>query len=558
MRGPLEAFRGEAVHRGEAAYDRHRYQYAFSSYASLGAMEPAAVLYPSSTNDVRLAIEHAAQSSLAIAIRTGGHHHSGASSTSGRNILLDVSKLYRELEWDPARDLVRVGVGHSLKSLHASLRARGLFVPHGQCSHVRLGGHAQTGGYGMLTRSFGLFSDRIQSVELITADGAARVVRRDSSDPDDRDLFFATLGGSPGSFGVLTHVTFRPFHDRDHPNARGLKFLLPYSRRRLEALLDFVVDMSRDDDLAQDWDVLVIALGGSQVHLPFASAQIDEHMRVRHPEAYGQSELKILPTSIAVYAQWANTEGAGQPYDPTFFERLKAAARYGASTSRLASRLERLADSLRPRSLLEAIENKMRIGPTRIGVSCDVPRNLSELMHDWLFLNAREFDLPYVKRAYLSDATPLATTGWAAWLAGRFDELVTGDNGCKGFLSVQHIGGSKSRFRTLNDGATAHSWRSDSNVVCLLDCYYDEHKRARRPPRQVAVEWQAKNDEGALERKLFSSQDRRLMFGPWGSTNLAEVWPHYYDSREKYERLLAIKARFDPQRIFSANSFSIV
>ncbi len=543
MGEPLDRFQGKVVRRGDDGYDLHRYQYAFSSYRDAGTMEPAAVLRPASTRDVLLALEHAAKNSLAIALRTGGHHHSGGSSTNGPNLLLDLRTLYREFEWDPARDRVRVGVGHSLETFNALLGERGLFVPHGQCSHVCLGGHAQTGGYGMLARSFGLFSDYIESIELVTADGRQRVVRRDSDDPDDRDLFFATLGGSPGSFGILTHVTFRPLHDRDHPNARGLKFLMPYSRRRLEALLDFVVEMSSDEDLAADWDVIVMALGGAQLQLPFASARIDERMRVHHPEVYGRNQLAALPTSIVVYAQWANTDGARQRYDPALFQRIKSAAGYGSSPWG---------------RLIEAAQNRVRIGRSRLGVSCETPRPLSELMSHWLFLNAREFDLPYVKRAWLSNSTSLARTRWAAWLAERFDALVSGDNGCKGFLSVQHLGGRRSRFRTLGaDGATAHSWRADSTVVCLLDCYYDEHRRCATPPRQHAIEWQATNDEGALGRKLFSDEDRRLFFGPWGDTDLGEVWPRYLDSRAKYDRLLAIKRRVDPAGVFSANSFGV-
>ena len=35
------------------------------------------------------------------------------------------------------------------------------------------------------------------------------------------------------------------------------------------------------------------------------------------------------------------------------------------------------------------------------------------------------------------------------------------------------------------------------------------------------------------------------------------VWDKYYDSREKYDRLIAIKRKFDPDYIFTANTFGV-
>ena len=201
-------------------------------------MRPAAIVYVASgaaaDGQVKAVVEYAARANIAVAIRTGGHHYTGASSTAGNNIQLDLSEAYpdfdtattdlateangapalRCLDDDADTGIVKGGVSLALADLNQHLCDRQMFLPHGQCSRVHVGGHAQTGGYGQLSRTLGLFSDHIVAVRIFTLDAgdadhktcSARIVRRGSADPDEAALFFGVMGGSAGNFGCVPVV----------------------------------------------------------------------------------------------------------------------------------------------------------------------------------------------------------------------------------------------------------------------------------------------------------------------------------------------------------------
>jgi FAD/FMN-containing dehydrogenase len=144
-------------------------------------MQPAAIVYPDLKDpdaNVISAIKYACENGLAMAVRTGGHQYSGASSTNGNNIQLDLSEAYKDFEWDEKSGLLYAGVSHRLLDFNAKLGKLGLFLPHGQCMNVHLGRHVQTGGYGQLARSFGLLGDYVEKIRIITADGKVNFATR--------------------------------------------------------------------------------------------------------------------------------------------------------------------------------------------------------------------------------------------------------------------------------------------------------------------------------------------------------------------------------------------
>ena len=100
-----------------------------------------------------------------------------------------------------------VGAGTRLIDFYHGLAAKGRAVPGGSCPTVGIAGLTLGGGIGVTARAHGLTCDSLESVQIVTANGAVLTA---TSDPAHySDLFWACQGGGGGNFGVVTSFTFR-------------------------------------------------------------------------------------------------------------------------------------------------------------------------------------------------------------------------------------------------------------------------------------------------------------------------------------------------------------
>jgi len=97
-----------------------------------------------------------------------------------------------------------VGGGAWGAHVDAAAQKQALATTLGQISNTGVAGLTLGGGFGWLSRRFGLACDNLISMELVTADGKVRHV----SEHDEPDLFWATRGGG-GNFGVATSFEYR-------------------------------------------------------------------------------------------------------------------------------------------------------------------------------------------------------------------------------------------------------------------------------------------------------------------------------------------------------------
>lgn len=170
---------------------------------------PGLIVQATGAADVRCAINFAREHGLLLAIKSGGHSDFGISSCDG-GMMIDLSPM-RAVRVDAAAKRAWVAAGSLAGLIDHETVSQGLAVPLGGSATVGIGGLATGGGFGRLSRQFGLTLDSIRSVEIATAQG--KLLR--ASEAENPDLFWGVRGGG-GNFGVVTGFEFElhPIPDR--------------------------------------------------------------------------------------------------------------------------------------------------------------------------------------------------------------------------------------------------------------------------------------------------------------------------------------------------------
>jgi FAD/FMN-containing dehydrogenase len=160
---------------------------------------PAGIAYVKSAHDVSTCLAFARKFAIPFAARSGGHSYAGWSGTSG--LIIDVSDL-KTVTVSGATAVV--GAGTRLVDFYNGLAAKGRAVPGGSCPTVGIAGLTLGGGVGVTARAQGLTCDNLESLQIVTANGAVL----DCDATHYADLYWACRGGGGGNFGVATSFTF--------------------------------------------------------------------------------------------------------------------------------------------------------------------------------------------------------------------------------------------------------------------------------------------------------------------------------------------------------------
>jgi hypothetical protein len=204
---------------------------------------PLAVAFVESADDVSKVVGFARDNGLRVAPQGTGH---GAVPLGALDdvILLKTERM-RGVEVEDGRARVEAGVWGAELGEAAARRGRS-FLP-GTSPNVGVAGYTLGGGLSWLGRKYGFACNRVSAIELVTADGEARVVDA-ATDPD---LFWALRGGG-GGYAVVTALHLE---------------LVPVSEAYAGALL-FPPDLAADGIRAyRDWTAAAPEEAGSLVRM---------------------------------------------------------------------------------------------------------------------------------------------------------------------------------------------------------------------------------------------------------------------------------------------------
>jgi FAD/FMN-containing dehydrogenase len=191
--------KGIVLSAGDPGYDDAR-----QIWNAMIDRRPALIVQCADADDVPPAIALARRHKLEISIRGAGHNIAG-NALCDDGLTIDFSKM-KNVRVDAGKRRAYVGPGATLADLDEATLGHGLATPVGINSTTGIAGLTLGGGFGWLTRKYGMTVDNLVSVDLITAEG--RKIR--ASETENADLFWAIRGGG-GNFGVVTSFEFQLF-----------------------------------------------------------------------------------------------------------------------------------------------------------------------------------------------------------------------------------------------------------------------------------------------------------------------------------------------------------
>jgi FAD/FMN-containing dehydrogenase len=187
---------GEVMQAGAEGYEDAR-----TIWNAMIDRKPGIIIQCRGNSDVITAVNFARDNGALISVKGAGHNIAGNSVCDG-GIMIDLS-LMKSVRVDPEKKRAYVEPGATLGDVDNETQKFGLAVPTGINSTTGISGLTLGGGFGWLTRKYGMTVDNLVSADVITADGNLL----HANEKENSDLFWAIRGGG-GNFGIVTMFEF--------------------------------------------------------------------------------------------------------------------------------------------------------------------------------------------------------------------------------------------------------------------------------------------------------------------------------------------------------------
>ncbi len=303
IRDLAKKMRGSLLLAGEDGYDKARLVLNPSF-----DKRPSLIAQPASAEDVQAVVNFARANNVLVAVKCGGHSHSGQ-STCDRGLQIDLSK-FRGVRLDPKARRASVSGGTLLGQVDYESMAHGLVAPLGTVSHTGVGGLTLGGGFGRLARKFGMAIDNLESIDVVTADGKLR----HTSATENPELFWGLRGGG-GNFGIATNFEFRLHPMQREVIAGSLTFPFAKARDVLSMYSDYVA--SAPDELYMD-PVLFLPPGGgpgyAAVEICYSGAHKDAETALAPLRKLGTPDKDTIKVNDYVEVQRWNDTGDSRSF----------------------------------------------------------------------------------------------------------------------------------------------------------------------------------------------------------------------------------------------------